>query len=121
MIDVDVDVVAQRWNARLYLTLLAVFASLHVLRRTEAGFRLLLGHNERSHRPLGGATCWHHSACSGQWLWPSGLGVSSEHGSIQFHSPQFATVYSALNECQHCWGGNCDGLASRPGDSTTVL
>ena len=42
------------------------------------------------------------------------------HGSIlksrEFHSPQFASVYSTINEYQHCWEGTCDGIASRPGE-----
>ena len=38
------------------------------------------------------------------------------HGSIlkirQFHSPHFASVYSAVNGYHHCWEGICDGLVS---------
>ena len=47
------------------------------------------------------------------------------HGSLlklgQFHSPQFASVYSAANEYQHCWEGTCDGLASCPGESVALV
>ena len=30
---------------------------------------------------------------------------------------QFASVYSAVNEDQHCCEGTCDGLVSHPGES----
>ena len=33
---------------------------------------------------------------------------------------QFASVYSAANECQHCWDGSCDELASCPGESVQL-
>ena len=38
----------------------------------------------------------------------------------QFHLPQFASVYSAGNEYQHCWEGTCDRLASCPGESVQL-
>ena len=58
-------------------------------------------------------------------LWDRGFDTHTGHGSLlklrQFHLPQFASVYSAANECQHCWEGTCNGLASCPGVSTTAL
>ena len=39
----------------------------------------------------------------------------------QFHLSQFASVYSAANEYQHCWEDTCDGLASCPGESVQFL
>ena len=46
------------------------------------------------------------------------------HGSLlklrQFHLPQFASVYSAANEYQHCWEGTCDRLATRPGETVQL-
>ena len=48
----------------------------------------------------------------------------SGHGSLlklrQFHLPQFASVFSATNEYQHCWDGTFDGLASCPGESVQL-
>ena len=54
-------------------------------------------------------------------LWGRELDTHTGHGSsltlMQFRSPQFASVYSAVNEYRHCWEGTCDGLASCPGGS----
>ena len=53
----------------------------------------------------------------------SGLvGLISTLGMVCYEvaTPQFAAVYSAANEYQNCWGGTCDGLASRPGESTQL-
>ena len=33
----------------------------------------------------------------------------------QFHLPQFAPLYSAANEYQHCWECACDGLSVSTG------
>ena len=74
-------------------------------------------------------------ALHGERSWPSGQGVGLRTlGSWvrspqwawfalklrQFHLPRFASVYSAANEYQHCWGGTCDGLASRLGESVQL-
>ena len=70
----------------------------------------------------------------GERLWPSGYGVglrsrgfdphTGGHCSLlklmQFHFRQFASVYSAGNEYQHCWEGTCDGLASLSGESVQL-
>ena len=49
-------------------------------------------------------------------FWSHGFDPHTGHGSLlklrQFHLPQFASVYSAANEYQHCWEDTCDGLAS---------
>ena len=45
-------------------------------------------------------------------LWGHGIDPHTGHGSLlkprQFHLPQFASVYSAANEYQHCWDGSCE-------------
>ena len=50
--------------------------------------------------------------------------IHTEHCSIlkrrQFPSPQFSSVYSAVNACHHRWEGTCDGLVSRPGRSVQL-
>ena len=35
---------------------------------------------------------------------------------LEFIWPDFVSVYSAINEYQHCWEDACDGLVSRPGE-----
>ena len=53
-----------------------------------------------------------------------GFDPHTGHGSHlklrQFNLIQFASVYSAANEYQHCWEGTCDGLASCPGESVQL-
>ena len=57
-------------------------------------------------------------------LYGHGIDHHTGHGSLlkprQIHLPQFATVYSAANEYQHCCDGSCDGLASCPGESVQL-
>ena len=64
------------------------------------------------------------------WIWNrcESIGFPSQfstvHGSLlklsQFNSSQFASVYSAVNEYEHCWECTCDGLASCPGESVQL-
>ena len=53
-----------------------------------------------------------------------GFNPNTGQGSLlklfRFHLPQFASLYSAANEYQHCWEGTCDGLASCPGESVQL-
>ena len=48
-------------------------------------------------------------------LYSLGFDPHTGHDSVlkptQFHLPQFASVYSAANEYQHCWEGTCGELA----------
>ena len=66
----------------------------------------------------------------GERSWSSGYGIvgscvrSPYWAWLDFLSnfiyPQFASVYSAANEYQHCWEGTCDGLESCPGESVQL-
>ena len=51
-------------------------------------------------------------------LYGHGIDPHTGHGSLlkprQFHLPQFASVYSAASEYQHCLDDSCDELASCP-------
>ena len=56
--------------------------------------------------------------------WGHRINPHTGRGSLlkprQFHLPQFASVYSAANEYQHCCDDSCDELASCPGQSVQL-
>ena len=72
---------------------------------------------------------WGAVVASGLGCWTQDsrvMGSIPTLGMVRFWSlgnfiyPPFASVYSAANEYQHCWGGTCDELASCPGESVLL-